>query len=205
MRTPLLLTVMLLLAEPASADWLTARSFHTHDEQGQRTHQRSEPPTTAVPNPAVFRTSGYSYFRSSLQYGPSTDHYHRVDQWGPPIQPYGEWRFPYRPYSVPYDQWGAPFAGLNLGNFGFPQGNFFPPGNWPPPNQGPGNRPGNFPANPNNPQQYYPQPGMLPPGSVQPWQPQQPYPNFPYSDGDYPDRGARPRLNDQDFYFKPTQ
>ncbi len=48
-----------------------------------------------------------------MQVGQSADHMHVVEEWGRPVRPYGEWRFPYRPYSVPYQLWGAPFAGLN--------------------------------------------------------------------------------------------
>jgi hypothetical protein len=145
------------------------------------------------------------HFRSSLQFGPSADHYHRVEQWGPPIQPYGEWRFPFRPYSVPYDQWGAPFAGLNLG-FGRPiiPVRPFPGGGRPPagPGGGAGGRPG---ANPGVPRPGVgSQPGYFPPGSVQPWQPQLPYPDFPYSEGEYRDSGAPPRLNDRQFYYQPN-
>jgi hypothetical protein len=48
--------------------------------------------------------------------------------------PYEQWRFNFRPYSVPYQQWGPPFGGLGggTGNFPYSGGNgpnsigFFP-------------------------------------------------------------------------------
>ena len=203
MRYAFLLLIVCTAFSSARADWLTARSFYTHDATtGQRTDQYAQAPQTPVPTPPTYRSSGYAHYRSSLQYGPSADHYHRVEQWGPPVQPYGEWRFPYRPYSVPYDQWGAPYAGLNIqpwpypyggvGNGNFGNGNVGNAGNAAGPR-------GNRPANNNRP------PRVLPPGSVQPWQPNVPYPNYPYDDGEYPNTGARPRMNDSQFYRKPTQ
>lgn len=116
MRSVLCMIVVLSWTSLCSADWLTAPSFYTHNPvTGERTHQFAKPPETPVPPAPSYQTSGMRHFRSSLQFGPSADHYHRVEQWGAPIQPYGEWRFPYRPYSVPYDQWGAPWAGFNAG------------------------------------------------------------------------------------------
>jgi hypothetical protein len=49
------------------------------------------------------------HVRSSVQAGGSASHTHIVEQWGNnPVRPYGEWRFPYRPYSAPYSEWGPP-------------------------------------------------------------------------------------------------
>lgn len=207
------------------ADWLTARSFYTHDPAtGQRTHQFSEPPPAIVKQAASFQTSGFSHYRSTLQYGQSADNYHRVEQWGPPVRPYGEWRFPYRPYSAPYDQWGAPFAGLNLGfgggfvgprgglggglGGGYPDPRYGNPGNgvagdWQ--NNGPNSQPGGRFGNDRD--------GRFPQFPVYPPYPSEPYPSGPgfqypvppYADGYYPDYSARPRLDDRDFYRKPTQ
>lgn len=200
MQKASLLIFLLMGSNAVASDWLTAPSFYTHDPYtGMRTNQYNSPPPAVVAQGGNYQASGYRHFRSTLQYGPSADNYHRVEQWGPPVRPYEEWRFPYRPYSVPYDQWGAPLAGLNIGN-AVP---------W---YQGPGIPPQNYPVgpNPNNP----PNSGMGPfPGVGQPWQPNVPYPSGPgqaypappYADGYYPNYDAIPRLNDQQFYSKPTQ
>ena len=100
----------------SAADWLTYPSRYSHDSKtGSRITQYTPIEAPSVPQPANFRTSGYTHTRSSLNYGQSADNYHRVEQWGDPVRPYGEWRFPYRPYSTPYPNWGPPYAGLNLG------------------------------------------------------------------------------------------
>ncbi len=95
------------------ADWITAPSYYTHDPQ---TGQRVDQYTPIGPFYTFARTdylqSGYRHTRSSIQAGTSVDHMHIVEEWGRPVRPYGEWRFPYRPYSVPYGLWGPPFAGL---------------------------------------------------------------------------------------------
>ena len=101
---------------PAQAsDWLTSPSTYSHDPgSGVRLGQYQPIAAPSVPQPTNFRTSGYTHTRSTLQYGQSADNYHRVEKWGDPVRPYGQWRFPYRPYSTPYSNWGAPYAGLNL-------------------------------------------------------------------------------------------
>ena len=100
----------------SAADWLTYPSRYSHDPKtGSRITQYTPIQAPSVPQPANFRTSGYTHTRSSLNYGQSADNYHRVEQWGDPVRPYGEWRFPYRPYSTPYPNWGPPYAGLNFG------------------------------------------------------------------------------------------
>lgn len=107
-------------------------STYTHDPaSGGRVAQYAPveaPPANQVSN---FRTSGYTNFRSSLNFGQSADNYHRVETWGDPVRPYGEWRFPFRPFSTPYPNWGPPFGGLNLGvggGFGPGFGGGFAPG-----------------------------------------------------------------------------
>lgn len=99
-----------------ASDWLTLPSTYSHDAaNGQRVSQHTPielPSVTTVPN---FRTSGYTHTRSRINFGGSADNYHRVETWGAPIRPYGEWQRPFRPGSVPYSLWGAPYAGLNLG------------------------------------------------------------------------------------------
>jgi hypothetical protein len=144
-------TAFLLLGcieSAAAGDWITAPSYYTHDPMsGERVTQYSPiGPFYTYPQES-FTRSGYRNSRSSLQVGTSADHYHTTEQWGKPIQPYGEWRFPYRPYSVPYDAWGpqlfggVPFgrfphgAGHGYGGLGYP-GFGVPPGGFPPPGPG---------------------------------------------------------------------
>lgn len=187
MRHALLLLVLTLALGGRSArgDWITAPSFFTHDPiTGVRTNQYASPPPAIVPQAVDFRSSGYTHLRSSIQVGQSADHYHRVEKWGPPVQPYGEWRFPYRPYSVPYDQWGAPWAGFNLGGGLFGRPGYRNPGR---------GRPG--------------QPGVGQPGQPHnpyPSGPDSPYPVPPYADGYYPSYPFRPRLDDDQFFEKPS-
>ena len=92
-------------------------STYSHDPVSQTRVAQYQPIPTPNRPEQVLRSSGYTHTRSSLAYGQSADNYHRVESWGDPVRPYGEWRFPYRPYSVPYGAWGAPLAGLNLGRF----------------------------------------------------------------------------------------
>ncbi len=176
----------------AASDWLTLPSHYTHDPiSGQRVSQYAPPPSPTAPLAADYRTSGFSHTRSSLNYGQSADNYYRVNSWGAPVQPYGEWRFPNRPYSAPYSQWGAPYAGLGQnylgifgGNFGGPTGAGVPGGTLDPSGQGnygfPGNQgyPNGFPGNNlpgyNNPLNPYP----IGPNSA--------YPDHPYYDGYHP-------------------
>jgi hypothetical protein len=123
---PLLLACLLTLVvgSPALAvDWLTAPSYYTHDRvSGQRVAQYSPiGPFYYYARPDFLR-SGYRHYRSTIQAGGSADNLHIVEEWGRAVRPYDEWRFPYRPYSVPYDQWGPPFGGLG------PNGVFAPGG-----------------------------------------------------------------------------
>jgi hypothetical protein len=94
------------LPKQVPADWTTLPSTYTHDPTGLRVDQFAqaiEPESNERPD---FVRSGYRHSRSSLQAGFSSDHYHVTEQWGPSVQPYGNWRYPYRPFSVPYSQWG---------------------------------------------------------------------------------------------------
>jgi len=233
MKTASCLFVLTLMTSSAVAgDWIISRSFYTHDPQtGHRTHQFARPPETIVPVDPSLRSSGFSHFRSSINFGQSADNYHRVTQWGDPVRPYGEWRFPFRPYSVPYQWWGEPYGGLQLGGVNAAAGPWVSPpwGGWPgggnvPPNppgnpgpggpggMGPGNAipgpPGNWQPGPGAPWQWgFPWPGGPNPGSSQvpyPSGPNQPYPVPPYADGYYPDYGSQPRLPDRQFFEKPT-
>lgn len=140
---------LILCAACCGADWITAPSYYTHDPQ---TGRRVDQYTPIGPFYTFGRTdylqSGYRHTRSSIQAGRSVDHLHVVEEWGRPVRPYGEWRFPYRPYSVPYGLWGPPFAGMNSWYFGQPNqdphgggpgwpGNAAPYGVMPPTGPGP--------------------------------------------------------------------
>ncbi len=107
-----------------ATDWIASPSFYTHNPQtGERVWQY-EPIAPVYHYPSNSR-SVYRQSRSSLQIGDSADHYHAVDRYGGPVRPYGEWRFPYRPFSVPYGLWGPqPAPGFGFGNPGFGAGNF---------------------------------------------------------------------------------
>jgi hypothetical protein len=101
----------------AAVDWTTLPSTYTHrDGVAVDQYDQGVEPTTYVNESR--QTSIYRYERSSLQGNNSVDHYHRVDQYGSPVQPYGEWRYPYRPYSVPYSAWGPQLPQV-YSNFGF--------------------------------------------------------------------------------------
>jgi hypothetical protein len=144
-----------------SVDWTTMASTYTHDDQGQRVDQFStgiEP--VAIERPDFVR-SGFRHTRSTLQAGSSVDHYHSVEQWGPNVRPYGEWRYPTRPFSVPYPAWGPQLPQV-LGG-GFPWG-VVPFGNGANMGMGSGQAMPGMPGNPGMPWN----PGM----PVQPgWQP----------------------------------
>lgn len=156
----LLASLLLGCCQSASAgDWITEPSYYTHDpNSGERVTQYSPiGPFYTYPQSSFVR-SGYRNTRSSLQVGTSADHYHTTEQWGAPVQPYGEWQFPYRPYSVPYDAWGPQlFGGVPFGRFpqgfgtgyggGFP-GSGFPGGGLLPPGQGGMQQPGITGPNP---------------------------------------------------------
>jgi hypothetical protein len=103
----------------SGADWINAPSYFTHDQTGQRVQQYTPIGPVFIYQDPSFQRSGYHHTRSSLQVGGSVDHYHQVEEWGRPVRPYDEWRFPYRPHSVPYDAWGPPYAGLGGFGYGF--------------------------------------------------------------------------------------
>ncbi|MEQ8786414.1 MAG: hypothetical protein RIC55_08945 [Pirellulaceae bacterium] len=102
-----------------AADWVSAPSYFTHDPNtGKRVTQFAPVPPVYASN---YQKSVYHHTRSTLQVGNSIDIYHQIDEYGREVRPYDEWRFPYRPYSVPYSQWGPPFGGLG-GGFGYGYG-----------------------------------------------------------------------------------
>jgi hypothetical protein len=187
-----------LLAVPrraAAEDWLTWPSTYTHHPySGQRVDQFALSEQPLSQQRSDFTRSGFRHFRSTLQAGQSADNMHIVEQWGRPVVPYEQWRFPFRPFGVPYDAWGpqAPYGIIN-GSFGW---------NGPGPGQG---RPGyGTSAGP------FTQPGEIPadvppypnwPNPSQPWgngmggqsgQPSRGFPltptygNEPWFDGTYP-------------------
>lgn len=105
-------------ARRTAVDWTTMPSTYTHDNSGQRVDQFSKGIEPVVMERPDYVKSGYRHSRSSLQTGFSADHYHVVEQWGDNVRPYGEWRYPARPYSAPYSVWGPqlPYAvGINNG------------------------------------------------------------------------------------------
>ncbi len=137
MRKELLLLTALAAvgsAWPApAADWIVAPSYYTHDPTtGQRVTQYAPIPPVYTYSRVDYLRSGYRNTRSSIQAGGSADHMHIIEEWGRPIRPYGEWRFPFRPYSVPYGLWGPPYAGLNTGGYYYP-GGYYPGGPQPVP------------------------------------------------------------------------
>jgi len=193
MKSANFLTVLFLVSllgsaiEPAMADWLTLPSRYTHDDiSGQRVSQYAPVELPVAPNTPPLRTSGYTHHRSTLAYGQSADNYHRVEQWGDPVRPYGEWRFPFRPYSTPYPNWGPPYAGLNLYNgFGFGFGGGVDPGQGQP-GVGHGSGPGGVPGNPYQ-RPFRPNPAARANGfAPYPSGRGTPYPVAPYYDGYYP-------------------
>jgi hypothetical protein len=138
MRPILILQLMLVASLAAAEDWLTRPGRFSHDDYGARVTQYAPIAAPAVPSASNFISSGYTHTTSSLNFGGSSDNYHQVEEWGAPVRPYGEWQFPYRPFSTPYSNWAPPFAGLNLG-YPFPYGGGFGGGQgWRPPNNGSG-------------------------------------------------------------------
>ncbi len=133
-------------AKPVAADWTTMASTYTHDHQGQRVDQYAmevEPQSNERPD---FVKSGFRSSRSSLQVGFSADHYHTTEQWGQPVRPYGEWRYPNRPFSVPYGQWGPQLPQVVVGGN---QWNVIAPRSFNPGMLNPGLGPAGQMANPN--------------------------------------------------------
>jgi len=106
-------------------DWTTMASTYTHDVQGSRVDQFAQGVQPVIYERPDYQRSGFRHFRSSLQGGNSADHIHIVDQWGPSVRPYGEWRYPTRPFSVPYPAWG-PQLPLTSVNANFNQQGVFP-------------------------------------------------------------------------------
>ncbi len=117
----LIAMILCLPSCAAAADWLTAPSYYTHDpNSAERVTQFSPIGPFYVYTPPNYVKSGYRHMRSSIQAGGSADNYHLVEEWGRPVTPYEQWRFPHRPYGSPYPDWGPPLAGANFGlGFGY--------------------------------------------------------------------------------------
>jgi len=104
-----------MLATAQAGEWNAAPSYYTHNERG-RVHQFARPAPAIAPGERS-RRSLFRQSRSSLQVGATADHLHVVDELGGPVTPYGEWRFPNRPFSAPYPAWGPQLP--LYGGFGF--------------------------------------------------------------------------------------
>ncbi|MFY7878103.1 MAG: hypothetical protein ACOVQM_21780 [Pirellula sp.] len=150
-------------AKPVSVDWTTLPSTFSHDDSGQRVDQFVAPVAPETAERPDYVRSGFRHTRSSLQAGFGADHYHVTEQWGQPVRPYGEWRYPNRPFSVPYSQWGPQLPQVVGGVLPWQAGPVGPIGPW----NGNGGRgprgpgqigPGNPGQNPNQPNPN--QPGM---------------------------------------------
>src|SRR5262245_28222943 len=121
MRSTLIVVSLALAAPAGAADWITAPSYFTHDPtSGERVCQYSPiGPFYYYIRPDYLK-SGYRQYRSTIDLGNSSDNMHIVETWGAPVRPYEEWRFPFRPFSAPYQDWGPPFGGLGGGNGLYP-------------------------------------------------------------------------------------
>ena len=209
-------------------DWMTWPSTYTHEPvRGQRVDQYAQPVQPIAHRDPSFQRSGYRNYRSTLQGANSADNMHIVEQWGAPVVPYEQWRFPFRPYGTPYDAWGpqTPYGIINgnfNGNIGQPRhhsphGYQAPPGSAPYTGQPPvgqpyssmGQPPVGYPgysnpgfAYPGNSNQGFPVPINVPnPTNGFPLSPQ--YQNQPWFDGTYPTAPPLDNRSDAEFFFKP--
>jgi hypothetical protein len=195
----------------AKVDWTMLPSTFTHDVMGNRVNQYAQGIQPVSNERADFERSGFRHSRSTLQAGNSSDNFHVVERWGPPVQPYGEWRYPFRPFAVPYGAWGpqSPLVNApqnNSWNFGNPG---FHPGH--PGHQGNGNM-GVPPSGPAGMQGMggFPGGGWVPPGGGGPsgqW-PGNSWPGHAWPQGNNnfgfgvgPSNALRP---DQDDYYAPA-
>ncbi len=125
-------------------EWVTARSYFTHDPQtGERVQQYAPIGPFYKQAQGNYRRSGFHHTRSSIQVGSSSDNYHIIEKFGDPVRPYGEWRFPFRPYSVPSYLSTPHFRGRGYGGYyggGYYGGVVVPPGGGLPPGRLPGGR-----------------------------------------------------------------
>ncbi|MFO0939482.1 MAG: hypothetical protein U0930_01815 [Pirellulales bacterium] len=214
-----------LLSFTYGDDWMTWPSTYTHDKQGVRVDQYAMPVEPIGPDRSSYQRSGYRHFRSTLQAGQSADNYHVVEQFGAPVVPYEQWRFPFRPYGVPYDAWG-PQTPMNMINasgnyFGYGYGYPNPPTmpGTPGTGTGTGTGTGSTPAPPvvpgyppGYPPGYGPYYGSGPygPGMGGQYQPfgfplQPQYQNQPWFDGSYRDAPPLDNRSDRQFFWNPPR
>ncbi len=103
-----------------AAEWITAPSYYTHDPStAERVNQYTQIGPFYYYQRGDYMQSGYRHNRSTFQFGGSADNLHIVEQWGAPVIPYEQWRFPFRPYGSPFPAWGPPFGGLEGASFGY--------------------------------------------------------------------------------------
>jgi hypothetical protein len=230
LRVFYLVCAVSLFSNIASADdWMIWPSTYTHEPvRGQRVDQYALPVQPIAQRDPSFQRSGYRNYHSTLQGANSADNIHVVEQWGAPVVPYEQWRFPFRPYGTPYDAWGpqAPYGIFNgsfNGNPGRP-GNHAPHGYQAPPGSTPivgqlGQPNANMmphpgyphpgyphPGHPNfgNSNQGYPTPSYVPnPNNGFPLSPQ--YQNQPWFDGTYPTAPPLDNRSDDEFFYKPQR
>jgi hypothetical protein len=224
---------MCLASGASGDDWMTWPSTYTHDSMtAQRVDQYALPEQPLGPSSSAAQRSGYRHYRSTLQAGQSVDNMHIVEEWGKQVLPYEQWRFPYRPYGVPYPAWGpqAPYGIFN-GQFGFGHPGFGHPGHHPTPPHTPGGGPAHpsihSPTTPRTPAEWLPGTGVPPPGYAGSrggygWNglgpggaygpaygasrgfPLQPnYLNQPWFDGTYPPAPPSDRRPDAAFFYHP--
>lgn len=204
LRLPLmsLILVAWTTASASADDWMTWASTYTHEPvSGTRIDQYALPQQPLGPSRSAVQRSGYRHFRSTLQAGLSADNLNIVEQWGGQVVPYEHWRFPYRPYGVPYDAWGpqAPYGIINsqfsfggYPGYGYP--GYAPPGYRP---SGPsGARPGIYPP------ASYPH-GAWPGGHSRGFPLQPEYRNQPWFDGTYPPAAPLAPQSDAEFFYRP--
>lgn len=202
-------------------DWMTWPSTYTHDKQGVRVDQYAMAVEPMGPDRSSYQRSGYRHFRSTLQAGQSADNYHVVEQFGAPVVPYEQWRFPFRPYGVPYDAWGpqTPMNMINASgpNVGYGYPNIYPPA-WPipttpPTGTGSGTTP---PTTPPVAPGYPPYYGPYGPGygngyrGQTPYQPfgfplQPQYQNQPWFDGTHSEAPPLDNRSDRQFFWVPPR
>lgn len=228
-RAPVLIATfacaVLLIGNFAWADdWMTWPSTYTHEPvRGKRVDQYAQPVQPIAHRDPTFQRSGYRNYRSTLQGATSADNMHIVEQWGAPVVPYEQWRFPFRPYGTPYNAWGpqAPYGMFNSNinaNIGQPgnyplQGYQAPAGSAPFTGQPQAGNPNAIQQYPNYPypsypypnsNQGYPTPSNLPgPTNGFPLSPQ--YQNQPWFDGTYPTAPPLDNRSDAEFFYKPQQ
>lgn len=191
---------------------MTWASSYTHAPTGERIDQYALPVQPMGPSRSAVRRSGFRHYRSTLQVGQTSDNLHIVEKWGEPVIPYEQWRFPFRPYAVPYGAWGpqAPYGIFNgqLRGTGLGQVPGYGIGD-------PRVRSLGVPAYGVDPRLGFPGPGtgMEPGGGVNPYAvpgnaapgfPLQPtYQNQPWYDGNYPAAPPLDRRTDEQFFYHP--